>query len=447
MKRSWIFLTFAFVFIVLLSRLDGRTALAEPEEPLAPESSAPNWEDAEKISQSSGITSAILPSMAASANGSKVITVYSGIINNNDSDHDIFYAISNNYGADWDNKARVHQSAGVTSDSNFVDVTITPNNKGHAVWAEEVNDVPRIVYKHEDNWGNNSTNLVTISAPAVPIVVAEPRIVNKTNNRLDVVWSQGEPATNVNIYHAYSTNGGSSWQGVAPIVDTPPTSRLPDIAIDASGVYHVVWEEGTNPTTIHYLRGVPSGNNTVNWSVASEIDISQQSITDGSTAARQPKIFASGNTLHVSYTAFVNKDQQSVHHLQCNGGCSNLANWFSVGNPISGQSLGAKAADPFDVISGVAQVGQCTYVYFHGIQGPSGSNNERIWGTNSCSNWAASARDQVTNSSIRAINPSMISANNWWLYMAYEQVNASSTLREIYFIRNQPAIYLPTILK
>ena len=446
MNKRWIYLTLAFAIIILLGQTNGRFIRAEPEEPAAPESSAPNWEAAEKISQSSGITGAILPSIAASENSAKVIAVYSGVLNNDNANHDVYYATSTNFGDTWPTKARIHQSSGTSSDSNFIDVALTPNNKGHAVWAEEVGDVPRIVYKYEDNWGNNTTNLVTVSAPAIPIVVSEPKIVAKNNNRLDVVWSQGEPATNVNIYHAYSTSStGSSWQGVAPIVDTAPTSRLPDIAIDASGNYHVVWEEGTNPRTIHYLRGVPSGN-AVNWSTVSEINISQRSITDG-TAATQPSIYADGNVLHVTYTNFVSKEQQFVHHLQCNSSCSNLANWQSVGNPISGQVLGAKAADPFDVISTIAQVGRCTYVYFHGIQGASASNNERVWGTNSCGNWAASARDQVTDTTIRAVNPSLVSANNWWLYLAYEQVSLDSSLREIYFIRNQPAIYLPTILK
>jgi hypothetical protein len=94
----------------------------------------------------------------------------------------------------------------------------------------------------------------------------------------------------------------------------------------------------------------------------------------------------------------------------------------------------------------MAQIGNCTYVYFHGIQG-STTNNERIWGVNSCSGWASSARDQVTTSGVRSIYPSLIAANNWWVYLTYEQTNTSGTVREIYFIRNQPAIYLPTILK
>lgn len=445
MKKSWVMLTLAFLGLVLGSQINGGAG-AEPLEPLSPAASEPLWDSIGRISQTTGITGAIQPSLAASDSGSKIIVVYSGILDNDNSDHDVYYSTSTNYGVTWPTKARIHQSAGSASDSSLVDVAISPNNKGHAVWVEEVGDTPRIVYKYEDNWGNNTTNLRVISQPTIPVVIAEPRIVAKNNNRLDVVWSQGEPTTNVNIYHAYSTSStGSTWLGQAPIIDTDDTSRLPDIAIDASGNYHVVWEEGPDPTRIFYLRGVPSGN-TVNWSATGLLIISSKSITNG-TSATQPKIYADGNVLHVTYTNFVNKEQQYVHHLQCNGNCSNLANWFSVSNPISGQVLGAKAADPFDVISTIGKAGRCAYVYFHGIQGTSLTNNERIWGVNSCGNWAASARDQVTSSGVRAINPAMESANDWWLFMAYEQVNTDSSLREVYFVRNEPAIYLPVIRK
>lgn len=446
MKARWLYLILlTLLTTILATQARSNSVSAEPEEPLAP-AADPNWENGLKISQSSGITGAILPSISSSNAGGKIIVAYQGIINNENDNHDVFYTLSSNYGNTWPTKARIHQSAGAISDSSFVDVTITPDNKGHAVWIEEFSNTPRLVYKYENNWGNNATNLITISAPAIPTVMAEPRIVAKNNNRLDVVWAQGEPTTNINIYHAYSTSSnGASWQGISPITDTSATSRLPDIAVDASGNYHVVWEEGPDPTKIYYLRGVPSGNS-VNWSVANAINISQKSITNG-TAATQPKITVEGNTLHVSYTNFVSKEEQYIHHIQCNSNCSNVGNWSSVSNPVSGQVLGAKALDPFDVISGIAQMGDCTYVYFHGIQGTISSNNERLWGVNSCGNWAASARDQVTTTSIRAINPTLISANNWWLYMAYEQVSVDSTLREVYFIRNQPSIYLPLILK
>jgi hypothetical protein len=94
----------AFAVIVFLGQTDGRMAVAEPEEPLAPESASPDWEAAEKISQTGGLTGAIQPSIAASANGSKVITVYSGILNNDDANHDVYYTTSTNFGNTWPTK-------------------------------------------------------------------------------------------------------------------------------------------------------------------------------------------------------------------------------------------------------------------------------------------------------------------------------------------------------
>ncbi len=447
MKKRVVYLTFAFALLMVFSQINIGTAVAEPDAPLAP-SAAPNWNNLGVISQSSGITSAITPAIAASSTGSKVIVVYNGVINNNLDNQDVFYTTSTNYGATWPTKARIHQSIGDQLNSTFVDVTISPNNKGHAVWIEKLNSIPRLAYKYEDNWGNNTTNLVIISSvPSLTDTLSEPKIVAKSNNRLDVVWAEGTAATDINIFHAYSTNGGSSFTGKTAVAQTIPSSRSPSIAIDAAGNYHLVWEELTNPSRILYSRGVPSGNSVI-WSVP-PINISVRSIPGNTTAARQPKIYADGNVLHVTYANFINKQQQFVHHLQCNSGCTNAANWVSVGNPISGQVLSAKASDPFDLISTIGQIGRCTYVYFHGIQGDSSNENnrERIWGTNSCGNWAASVRDHVTTADVRSINPAMVSANNWWLFMAYEQVNTNASLREIYFVRNQPAIYLPTILK
>lgn len=447
MKKSFFFLVLAFVTLIGLWQMGFDTAVAEPDEPLAPEA-GPNWQEIGRISQTSTLSDAVLPAIAASSNGSKIIVVYNGIINDIDGNRDVFYAMSTNFGQSWNTKARIHSSSGDTSNSNFVDVAISPNNKGHAVWVEEFSDVPRLVYKNEDNWGNNSTNLITISTvPTSPDVIAYPQIVAKNNNRLDVVWSEGTASTDVNIFHAYSTNGGASFTGKTAVNQTIPSSDFPALTIDTSGNYHLVWEEGTIPNrTILYSRGLPSGNS-VNWS--SPINISVRSISGNTSAALQPEIYANGNILHVTYSNYVSKQEQYVHHLQCSQNCTTASNWVSTNNPVSGQVLTAKASDPFNLVSTIGQVGSCTYVYFHGIQGVSSeeNNRERIWGTNSCGNWAASVRDQVTAENTRSINPAMTSANNWWLYLAYEQVSTDSSVREIYFVRNQPAIYLPTILK
>lgn len=446
MRKSFVILLVMFSLVLLLEQKSERLALAEVEEPTEPLAD-PSWETIQKISPTSPLTAAIQPSLAASSSGSKLIVVYPGILNNDDDNDDIFFSRSTNYGATWPTKSLLHSSPGVTSNSLLADVAITPNNKGHAVWLEEVGDVPRLVYKYEDNWGNNSSNLVTISSLAASsgTVAGQASIVAKSNNRLDVVWVEYNflSDSNSNIYHAYSTSStGSSWQGKARIANTSPSSVLPDITVDSSGKYHVVWEEGTSPPTVWYAQGTPSGNNVV-WSSA--INISNRSITNNTTA-RQPKILVEGNTIHVTYTNFVSQENQFVHHLRCSSNCTVATNWVGSGNPISGQLLGAKASEPLWLVSDIGQIGSCTFVYFHGIQGPT-SENERIWGVNSCDGWAASARDQVTVSGIRSIYPSLVTANNWWVYLAYEQTNTNGTIREIYFVRNRPALYLPLIRK
>ena len=70
MKKLRVFIVFVFGLAFLLLQTHSLFVEAEPEEPLAVAASSPQWETAEKISVSSGITAAIQPSLAASATGS-----------------------------------------------------------------------------------------------------------------------------------------------------------------------------------------------------------------------------------------------------------------------------------------------------------------------------------------------------------------------------------------
>jgi hypothetical protein len=144
--------------------------------------------------------------------------------------------------------------------------------------------------------------------------------------------------------------------------------------------------------------------------------------------------------VQVAYTDRFNANTQFVHYLRCNGGCTNINNWVSSNNPVSGQAVGANVGDPFDVASSITRVGTCTFIYFHGVR--TGSN-EQIIGVNSCDQWAASPRDLVTASNIRALNPDLAVQNNWWIYLVYEDKSNA----RIQFQRNLPAVYLPMIVK
>ena len=119
MKKNLVFLALAFAMIIGLGQANYGTVVAGPDEPLAPSSSGPNWDLIGRISQTTVLSDAVLPSIDASISGNKVIVAYIGIINNDSGDRDVFYTVSNNFGASWATKNRIHSSPGNASDSNW----------------------------------------------------------------------------------------------------------------------------------------------------------------------------------------------------------------------------------------------------------------------------------------------------------------------------------------
>jgi hypothetical protein len=418
-----------------LATLLPRLAEAEPAEPEAPNLS-PNWSPEILISTNSP-NGAIQPAIKAAPDGHTVTIVYSAVLSGGD--HDVYYSQSSDYGqpATWSSPQPIHNSAG-GADSLQVRFAYDASNVAHAVWREG----NALFYKRGNNWGNNNTGAQTLSNPTEVPGASNPDIVASGSATLDVIWSEGalpnEP--NPNIYHKRSINGGAIWSAKKHIYEGPPTSEFPSLVIAQSGQLHAVWQENLiTGAVIYYSQGTPSGAN-VTWSLQ-PIAISNRS---GATSARQPQITARGNTLHVSYTDYISQDQQAVHHLQCSSQCVNINQWIPTNNPVSGPFVGANPSNPFNVVSTITSFRGCTLVYFHGTVSDLPKDKEIIWGVNSCDGWSASVRDQVTATQVRAINPSIVTQNDWWLYLTYEQ---AETIRQVYFVRSKPDVYLPTIAR
>ena len=399
---------------------------AEPEEPSEP-ASPPAWTNIITISSDNG---ARLPSVAAAPNGKDIIVAYVSQRSADDANTDPYYHDSSNNGATFPGSPA---PINTNNSTETIDVAVAydSNNKPHALWIEELSNNDRqLRYANKDNWPSTSSLRSSVVNPGV---IFTPRIATSGSNILDIVWAESSSGIITDIYHARSSNGGSTWPISGVIVDTPDLSQLPDLAI-GNGIIHVVWAEGLVTSKVNYVQGTVSGN-VVTWS--NRIQISDRS---AATNAVEPSIVVNGSVVHVAYTDRLSSNTQFVHYLRCNGGCANINNWISSNNPVSGQAVGTNVGDPFDVASTTAKAGRCIYIYFHGVR--TGSN-EQILGVNSCDQWAASARDIVTSSTMRALNPDLAVQNNWWIYLVYED----KTNERIQFLRNLPAVYLPTIVR
>lgn len=425
-----------FRFLVLMSTLlalsfgfQAMTLSAGPMEPLVPESD-PNWKPT--VTLSTGDSGARLPAISAAPNnGKRLIVAYISQRSNDEDDTDPYYRISNNNGGSWTGPTPINNNINTTASD--VDIAIDSNGNAHALWVEITSvNARQLRYSPQANWPNSAQTRASVNDPGV---ISFPRIFTSSTNRVDIVWAQANSGILTDIYHARSTDGGTNWNISGVVVDNSGVSQSPDIAVNSNGKIFLVWTEGVFNAQVYYAEGTVSGNS-VSWSVLTNL-----SSKSSATNAVEPKILLVGNTIRVSYTNRIGESQQYVHYLECNSNCTNISNWISQGNPISGQVLGANVGDPYDVNSTLAQVGNCTFVYFHGVR--SGSN-EQILGVNSCNGWSASPHDEVTTNSTRALNPELATQNNWWIYLVYEQKGTPSQIK---FVRNTPVLYLPIVVK
>lgn len=445
MNKNFYFLIAPIMLLTILMAVLHQAAIAEPSEP---EEITTNtlWENGKALTNSSNSpVSAIQPAIATSPGGKTIIVAYmkqTGALNAPE-DADPFYVRSTNNGQTWSQPARIYTNAAL--ETRFVDVTLDSNATGHAVWTE---DKVQLRYSKQSQWpGNGFTTIHSIPAIAGNLIDS-PKIVFKNSNRLHVVWSQQE-SFNGDIYHMTSSNGGTSWSSAAAIGnDGTNDSRSPSLAITDNGHLNVVWEAQISsfPSThaeIYYAR---SSNNGTTWTTP--ISISQV-INNGSGVRvfAQPKITANGNSLHVAFENRAGPQQQKAYYMTCTSGCANINSWN--GNDVTVQNYSVKNTDPAYLKPQPVTLGGCAVVLFSGINGDPGTNDEKIRENSSCNNWSSnptvSGVDSVLSGNQRAIRPSAVSSNGWWLYLAFERIG--STRSDIYFVRNIPALYLPVITK
>jgi hypothetical protein len=344
--------------------------------------------------------------------------------------HDPYYRLSNDNGVNWTNPLRIHTSP---TNSLQVHVVFDNNNMAHAVWVE---DESQIRYARQDEWPGNTSKV--ISQSFLP-PLDRPRLVASGTNRLDLIWVQNATG-NISIHHAYSTTNGQTWTISGPIAAMNP-ALSPAVVLDNKGTLHAVWtQDNVNAFgEIAYVQGTLTASG-VNWT--NHIVISDPGLED----TNNPRILVHNGVINVFFTYRVNDNNQYVYRITCNNNCAaSRGNWNQVGNPISGSRLGVNTSDPFNVVSAAVSHQGCIYSYFHGTAELEQTNDhEVIRGVNSCTGWAASARDVVTSDTVRSVFPVMASQKQW-LYLVYE--SGAGANRQIVFRRVaiDAKLYLPLV--
>lgn len=410
-----------------------------------------NWQTPFPISQNTHGSQR--PSIAATSNG-KVLVAFALQQTSNSQSTDPFYRLSTNFGQSWLDVSPIKVTNNISS--RQVNVIFDNNEKAHAVWTENGNT---LAYAPEANWNSGSSYQTIYTASGFGAVLESPKIIPGFGNLLHVVWA-AKSATDfgVNIYYARSTNSGASWTlGTVASnsgIKTDSESNKPDIAISSDGKIHITWQEQqAGDTTLYnaimYSQSSDNGNT---WS--QPVNLSEVIFTSTEVKnhdSYQARIIAVGNTLKVVFVdreeADENYSYQSLYYLECSTNCVNKNNWKQPSqNPISQQTYLSSVKDPtpYYIEPTILHQAGCTTIYFHGIRIDVAQDREVVFGMNSCNGWDK-LREIITDTSKESILPTTTTSNNWWLFMAYE--DTSTTNHKIMFLRNQPALYMPLMMR
>jgi len=198
---------------------------------------------------------------------------------------ELYYRKSTDGGSTWN---PVQRLTWVSSLSYYPALAADSNQNVRAVWYCWMTDNYEVFYKHSTNGGSTwspARRLTWNSGSS-----CYPDIAVDSDGVIHVVWMDKTPGNN-EIYHARSSDGGSTWSDAKRVTWAGGECFVPAMAIDASNEVHVVWYNVTaDDYQLYYKKSTDKG---LTWTSA-------QKLTWGSGTSLDPAMaIDSAGTLHV----------------------------------------------------------------------------------------------------------------------------------------------------
>lgn len=459
-KLSVLFISFLFLLSVLVIV---QLTSAEVDDV---NSSSLTWQAAIQLTTNGNTPNGAKdPSVTISPSGKNVIVAYMHRTTANtdpngqngpptENQTDPYYTQSNDYGENWSTPAKIYQSSNV--DSSFVTTTFDDDLVAQATWVEADN---QIWYSSQvsSTWGTTSaTKLYETATPGGTIVNA-PILVTNLNDTLDLVWSQAEEASSINIYHARATDENDdniyNWPSEpddAPIWNTASGSEQPHAFVDDAGILHVVWQEQDPLTPGGYSINYAQFNGT-SWTTPIKVSDQMSGIPINERQYSLPQIYVQGSQINVAFENRVNNSNQNVFFVSCKNNCATVVgNWS--GSRVSTINYSLNGDDPTFLRPQMVMTGSCPIVIFTSLDTGSEAE-EHIRISSGCEGWSnnntVDSVNDLVGTNKRAIFPAAATSNGWFTQLAFQIKDGTddSDISHIYVTRNQPGIYLPVVLK
>lgn len=203
-------------------------------------------------------------------------------------ERDVCYVSSGDMGTIWSDASKYDTD----SDSSQGALTLDASDKVHVCWWEMSGPEFEVFYNSRSGpgWDIEETVVVTASDTKRPSVAV-------ASDYVYVVWSNKPGASHAELYYSRRGLGGGDWYTATIVADTSCGSLYPNIAMDAYGNLHIVWQENSEPhKEVMYISGtVQTDGSLTFWS--SPVTVS----TGLSQHATTPDIVVGDDAVHVVF--------------------------------------------------------------------------------------------------------------------------------------------------
>jgi len=163
---------------------------------------------------------------------------------------EIYYGNSEDGGATWSTAKRLTWTTG---NSRHPAIAIDSSNTIHVVWHDNTPGNAEVYYKNSADGGatwSDARRLTWTTGSS-----AWPALARDASDSLHVVWADLTPG-NDEIYYKRSEDGGATWSDARRLTWTTGSSAWPALALDASDIVHIAWNDSTPGNyEIYYKNG------------------------------------------------------------------------------------------------------------------------------------------------------------------------------------------------